>query len=155
MAFTPLNFSKNWTNPIDFPTYEESEERVRADYQELHNQTRTYINTILIAEINAALQDIVVGALPDHSVTTEKIDFLTTSITDESTDTTVPSAKSVYDFVADYVDQKVSGWVAQTTAPTDHRLLWIDTSGTQGGLKYFDDSLDEWTHCPVAYTESN
>ena len=45
MAFPKLNFKKSWKSPVDFPTYEASETQVRADLQELHDETAEYINT--------------------------------------------------------------------------------------------------------------
>lgn len=37
-----------------------------------------------------------------------------------------------------------------TSAPGDTKLLWIDTTASTGGLKYYNGSA--WTHVPVAYT---
>lgn len=37
-----------------------------------------------------------------------------------------------------------------TTAPDNTKLLWIDTTASTGGLKYYDGSA--WVHVPVAYT---
>lgn len=37
-----------------------------------------------------------------------------------------------------------------TTAPSNTKLLWIDTTATTGGLKYYNGSA--WTHVPVAFT---
>ena len=48
MAFEKLNFTKDWTNPEDFPTVETSEERVRDDLQLLHRETRNFLNETLI-----------------------------------------------------------------------------------------------------------
>ena len=39
---------------------------------------------------------------------------------------------------------------AGTSAPTNTKLLWIDTTATTGGLKYYNGS--SWVHVPVAYT---
>ena len=39
---------------------------------------------------------------------------------------------------------------AGNTAPENTKLLWIDTTASIGGLKYYNGS--EWVHCPVAYT---
>lgn len=39
---------------------------------------------------------------------------------------------------------------AGNTAPENTKLLWIDTTASTGGLKYYNGS--EWVHCPVAYT---
>lgn len=51
MAITPLTFSKDWNNPTDFPTVETSELQVRADFQALHDETKTKLNE-LIADHN-------------------------------------------------------------------------------------------------------
>ena len=53
MAYSRLNFTKNWGNEADFPRYEESETQVRADLQELHDQTRSFLNRTLIPELEA------------------------------------------------------------------------------------------------------
>ena len=39
---------------------------------------------------------------------------------------------------------------AGSSAPTNTKLLWIDTNTTTGGLKYYNGTA--WTHVPVAYT---
>lgn len=41
-------------------------------------------------------------------------------------------------------------FVASATEPTDTGLLWIDTTPTTGGLKYYNGTA--WAHVPVAYT---
>ena len=49
MAFEMLEFSKNWKNHRDFPTYEEDEAQVRADLQLLHDETRSGFNRLVAA----------------------------------------------------------------------------------------------------------
>ncbi len=54
-----------------------------------------------------------------------------------------------------YVDEAISGFSTEiyglgTTPPTNTKLLWIDTTATTGGLKYYNGS--SWVHVPVAYT---
>lgn len=39
---------------------------------------------------------------------------------------------------------------AGTSAPSNTKLLWIDTTATTGGLKYYNGSA--WVHVPVAFT---
>lgn len=51
MSFEPFAFTKSWTDPADFPTYEPDEGRVRADLQLLHDETRDALNR-LIAGLN-------------------------------------------------------------------------------------------------------
>lgn len=47
MAIAAFAFTKDWTNPTDFPTIETSEAQVRADLQILHDETKTKINEII------------------------------------------------------------------------------------------------------------
>lgn len=46
-----FNFTKSWRNAVDFPTIEESEERVRDDLQILHDEVRDFINGPLADKI--------------------------------------------------------------------------------------------------------
>lgn len=46
---------------------------------------------------------------------------------------------------------EVTVFVAGTKAPTDTKVLWIDTTPTDGGLKYHNGKA--WVHVPVAYAE--
>jgi hypothetical protein len=45
--FDKLNYSKNWENPADFPSYEPSETQVRADLQLLHDEARAALNALV------------------------------------------------------------------------------------------------------------
>lgn len=54
-----------------------------------------------------------------------------------------------------YVDEALASlvtdiYVAGTTAPSNTKLLWIDTTASTGGLKYYNGSA--WTHVPVAWS---
>lgn len=37
-----------------------------------------------------------------------------------------------------------------TSAPSNKKILWIDTNSATGGLKYYNGT--SWVHVPVAYT---
>ena len=56
MAITPFAFDPptGWNDSAVFPTYETSEVKVRSDMQELHDQTRDYIND-LVTVLNRGL----------------------------------------------------------------------------------------------------
>ena len=41
-------------------------------------------------------------------------------------------------------------FTASAEAPSDTRLLWIDTTANTGGLKYYNGT--SWVHVPVAWT---
>jgi len=84
MAINKFAFTKVWTNASDFPVYEDSEVQVRADMQELHNETRDYINNTLLASVDTAITDMqtwvtgavaaaTTGTLPDGSITSAKL----------------------------------------------------------------------------------
>ena len=49
MSFNRFEFTKNWENPSDFPTYEENEEQVRADMQFLYDELKDALNGLMVA----------------------------------------------------------------------------------------------------------
>lgn len=51
VEFEKLKFTRDWNSSSDFPTYEESEQKVRADLQALHDETKEFINEKLIPNI--------------------------------------------------------------------------------------------------------
>ncbi|MDY3281698.1 hypothetical protein [Dysosmobacter sp.] len=51
MALKQLSFSKSWTNPADFPTVETDETVIRQDMQQLHDETKAYLNGTLLPAI--------------------------------------------------------------------------------------------------------
>ena len=65
-------------------------------------------------------------------------------------DDAVASAKSELEVEINDVAAQVVPFVAGSTAPTNTNKLWIDTTATTGGLKYYNGSA--WVHVPVAYT---
>lgn len=84
MAIQKFQFSRLWTNPSDFPSYEPSEAQVRADMQELHDQTKDYINNNILGAVDSEIEnmkewvvDTVAGValsqIPDLSVGTGKL----------------------------------------------------------------------------------
>lgn len=53
MAYENLEYTKDWKNATDFPTHETSETKVREDMQYLFDEIKTYLNTKVIANMNA------------------------------------------------------------------------------------------------------
>lgn len=51
-ALREFSFTKSWNNPSDFPTYQDSESKVRADLQCLHDEVRNWLNTTLLPWLN-------------------------------------------------------------------------------------------------------
>ena len=72
MAFEPLEFTKNWENTEDFPTYEPDERQVRADLQWLHNETREGLNR-LVAALNDPGAAAQLPFLPREGLTAETV----------------------------------------------------------------------------------
>lgn len=88
MALPELNFTRDWTNHRDFPTYVDKEETVRGDFQALHNETRDFLNTKLTPAVEAELRaqqqaigdrvtheelaELAQGQIPDGTLTSEK-----------------------------------------------------------------------------------
>lgn len=48
MAFARLHYKKDWNNPADFPTHEDSEAQVRLDLQFHPDAVRDYVNDTLL-----------------------------------------------------------------------------------------------------------
>lgn len=69
MALEKLEFTKDWNNPEDFPTYEPSESKVRSDMQQLHDETKDYLNQKVAPAIEAVEKAIaeVEGVNHEHS----------------------------------------------------------------------------------------
>lgn len=53
MAYENLEYTKNWKNATDFPTYEPSETKVREDMQYLFDEIKTFVNDKLVTPMNA------------------------------------------------------------------------------------------------------
>lgn len=68
MSFTTLEYSKNWTSADDFPTREDSETKVRADLQLLHDEAKAGVNR-LIAELTAPDAAQSIGIQPPETMT--------------------------------------------------------------------------------------
>lgn len=111
-----LSFTKDWTNPEDFPTVQTDEDQVRADMQVLYNEIKSYINGTLIPvcqNLQDALEDLPEAGLGDMMRNTYD-----------------PSRKEEDIFA--YTDNKVKlltgSIVFLTTAPT--------SDNTDGGYKF-------------------
>ena len=75
MALSPLEsfvYTRDWTKPADFPTFEDDETVVRADMQFQPNELKTFINNVLVAFINTELIPLV-DALVSGKVTPDSV----------------------------------------------------------------------------------
>ena len=79
MAVSNLTFSKVWTDPSAFPTYEGSETKVREDMQCLYDEIQTFLNNTLIPALNALIEGgyapgaVDTAAIQDAAVTLAKM----------------------------------------------------------------------------------
>ena len=53
MEIKPLQFTKSWEDPGDYPTFETSEIQVRRDIQSLYTEIQTYINETLVPALES------------------------------------------------------------------------------------------------------
>lgn len=65
VEFEKLKFTRDWNNSSDFPTYEENEQKVRADMQALHDETKEFINETLIPELQDTIENLAVPGAGD------------------------------------------------------------------------------------------
>lgn len=97
MALPTFNFTRLWTNPQDFPTYESDESVVRADMQALFDELKTGLNALKSAikaanipftsstsvpasNVQSAIENVqnqvaqaIAGGIPDDSITAAKL----------------------------------------------------------------------------------
>ena len=86
MEINRLQYTKDWKNVEDFPTYEPNEEQVREDQQLLFDEVRDYLNDTLSPAIEEETNDIrkkcatkeeldntVAGISPDLKATEEAL----------------------------------------------------------------------------------
>jgi hypothetical protein len=59
-----------------------------------------------------------------------------------------PNAAPTFQTIANI--QNISIYHVGTSAPSNTKLLWIDTTANTGGLKYYNGS--SWVHVPTAYS---
>lgn len=63
MSFTKLTFGRDWTKETDFPTYQDSEEQVRADLQYHPDAVKSFINDTLLPALEAKSAAAELGAV--------------------------------------------------------------------------------------------
>lgn len=117
----------------------------KAEYEALSTKEENVLYVISDDETDSA--DVIAhinNKSNPHGVTADQIGAATTTAVSNA----LKEAKS-------YTDSKTAGISADifatgTTAPSNTKLLWIDTTTNTGGLKYYNGS--KWVHVPVAYT---
>lgn len=59
MSIGELNFTRDWTDPTDFPVVTNREREARENLQCLHNETRDYLNRVVRPALNTAADRII------------------------------------------------------------------------------------------------
>lgn len=70
MAFTKLNYGRDWTKAEDFPTYQSDEAQVRADLQYHPDAVKDYINNTLLKALEAKKAASALGAMDGEAAAT-------------------------------------------------------------------------------------
>lgn len=63
MELKRLQYTKNWEDPADYPTFEASEVQVRKDIQSLYTEIQAYINDVLVPALESVGNDAAEGGV--------------------------------------------------------------------------------------------
>lgn len=118
ISIQEFQFTKDWRNPTDFPTFQSDEEQVRADQQELHNQTRDFINSVLLQAVKKAIEenqeyvenavaDALVGTVPDNSIGFVKLACAALELLESDTEK-LPTSSAVAAYIKGMIDAVIS-----------------------------------------------
>lgn len=104
MALEKLEFTKDWNNPEDFPTYEPSESKVRADMQLLYDEIRDYLNGKVAASVDTLENNLENIGNANHSHTNLAVLNLIMGVTQTLGNAAdkVPSEKAVSDAIENF-----------------------------------------------------
>lgn len=146
ISIQEFQFTKDWNNPTDFPTFQSNEEQVRADQQELHNQTRDFINDVLLGAVKKAIAEnqeyvenavaeAVLGIVPDKSIGFIKLACAALELLESDTEKLPTSAA-----VAAYIKDALSSYMDSEAVKK-----YVDENNTELDKKYFgDEELAEY-----------
>ena len=95
MSISNLTFTKDWTNPADFPTVETSEVQVRQDLQLLHDETKEKLNEI-IPVINTLSSEGIYVAVKDTTTIAELLAAYNAGLTIVLKETTLVNTVHFY-----------------------------------------------------------
>lgn len=104
MALERLEFTKDWNNPEDFPTYEPSESKVRADMQLLYDEIRDYLNGKVADSVDTLENNLKNIGNANHSHTNLAVlnTILAVTQTLGNAPDKVPSEKAVSDAIQNF-----------------------------------------------------
>lgn len=136
MAINNINFTKDWTKPSDFPTYQDNESAVRADMQCLHNETKNYINNQLIPALTGKVGASNIGTTSGKTMQEE----LDAAVKYKSND--IKYIRVNNDKV---IETSTDGAIWQATGSSGHLIL--DKNGTakpqRSRLRFNDCTVDD------------
>lgn len=118
ISIQKFEFTKNWNNPTDFLTYQPDEAQVRADQQELHDQTRDFINDVLLGAVmkvitenqeyvERTVADAIMGVVPDKSIGIEKLACATLELLENDAEK-LPTSFAVAKYIKGMIDAVIS-----------------------------------------------
>lgn len=153
MAFEMLEFSKNWKNHRDFPTYEADEAQVRADLQLLHDETRSGFNR-LVAALNDPGAAAALPFLPENGLTAQTVQAaileVYEAVRDAAAGVLVDGTVTREKLAAALLDRMYGGrvWVSMDLPGAEHNpaadfpigQLWLRPGFTVDNL-----ALADWT----------
>ena len=154
MSFDRLSFTKNWTNPSDFPTMESNEAQVRADMQVLHDESKGGLNRLMdqLEQADAAASlgaQAVDGSGAStlqqelnaiHGRMEHKLGAVTGVTTTLGADhTTIPTSKAVSDALSQSGNLPAGGWAGQVLvkdSDANYDMTWASiTPESLGALR--------------------
>lgn len=134
MAFKRFTFTKFWTDKTHFPSYEDNEDKVRTDMQELHDQSAAGLNALMddLEAKDAAASIGARGADGQTASTVQERLNLLNGVRSVSTvlgddDTTIPTSKAVSDAMeqAGYLPSGgASGAMMTKTSDNNYEVGW-------------------------------
>ena len=149
MGFSRFSFTKLWTDPVDFPTVETDENRVRADMQLLHDEAKDGLNHLMDQlEAPGAAEHIGAAAADGSKSTVQEelnkqrnglqrfagVEAVATTLGED--DTTIPTSKAVRDALENLEIPEGTGSGLPAGGETGQAL--VKASGEDGDCTWAD-----------------
>lgn len=160
MALEPINkfsYTRDWTKPADFPTFEDDEQTVREDMQYQPNELKQFINEALVAFVNDSLiplvNALVAGTIPADSVYTAAIQngaVTMTKLGEDVTAAALGAPSKVNGVEPDSSGEIVltGGDIAMSSTDTTTVAGAISTKQTQTGLLAPENDIADADYLP-------
>lgn len=167
MALEPINkfsYTRDWTKPADFPTFEDDEQTVREDMQYQPNELKQFINEALVAFVNDSLiplvNALVAGTIPADSVYTAAIQngaVTMTKLGEDVTAAALGAPSKVNGVEPDSSGDIVltGGDIAMSSTDTTTVAGAIGTKQTQTGLLVVENDIADADYLPFYDTSAS